>query len=79
MSRKCHDSGIFSIFLLVLVAFWLVSQHVSAAGTPQALPFYIDGARDASICALPVPGICLFPLCGLVFVTYVIASHWYVL
>ncbi|MDH3764922.1 MAG: hypothetical protein OER82_03835 [Nitrosopumilus sp.] len=41
--------------MLVLVSFGLVSQHVSAAGTPQAVPLYVDVACGTSLCALSVP------------------------
>jgi len=44
----------FAVPLLVLVALGLVSQHVSAAGTPQAVPLYVDVTCGASLCTLSV-------------------------
>ena len=54
-SKTYAMSRTFAVPLLVLVALGLVSQHVSAAGTPYAVPLYVDVTDGASLCSLPVP------------------------
>jgi len=73
--QETSNSCIFTKFLLVLVALGLVSQHVSAAGTPQAVPLYVDVTCGASLCTLPVPWISSFSFSYFVSVTDSIAGH----